>query len=66
MMTPSHRYCRDCGYDLYGLEASHCPECGRGFDPDEPATFAASQLNHIGAPGILCRRRSEHAVNPPV
>ena len=34
-------HCRDCQYDLSGLEAGPCPECGRRFDPADPASFAA-------------------------
>lgn len=32
--------CMSCGYFLVGLRASQCPECGRGFDPNDPATMA--------------------------
>ena len=35
-------HCLHCGYDLRGLTEHRCPECGRQFDPGEPATFAAS------------------------
>ena len=31
--------CRDCQYDLSGLGAGPCPECGRRFDPGDPASF---------------------------
>lgn len=31
--------CRGCTYDLQGLPAGVCPECGRAFDPADPATF---------------------------
>ncbi|MDG2020403.1 MAG: hypothetical protein P8J59_00480 [Phycisphaerales bacterium] len=34
-------HCRDCQYDLSGLKAGPCPECGRRFDPADPASFAA-------------------------
>ena len=27
----SHNVCSFCGYDLEGIEAERCPECGRGF-----------------------------------
>lgn len=37
------RFCRGCRYDLRGQgrgEAEYrCPECGRGFDPENPRTF---------------------------
>ena len=37
------RYCRGCLYDLRGMPTnsqgtSACPECGRGFDPNNPKT----------------------------
>jgi phosphoribosylanthranilate isomerase len=31
--------CLECGYQLAGLQSNRCPECGRTFDPDDPATF---------------------------
>ena len=31
--------CLNCGYDLFRLTVSRCPECGRAFDPGDPATF---------------------------
>ena len=39
--TP-HRRCLGCGYVLDGLPENRCPECGRGFDPADPDTFATS------------------------
>ena len=32
-------YCLGCRYPLRGLDRSRCPECGRAFDPADPATF---------------------------
>lgn len=32
-------HCRDCEYDLSGLPAGACPECGRAFDPADPSSF---------------------------
>jgi hypothetical protein len=32
--------CLDCGYLLRGLRQHRCPECGRGFVPDDPSTYA--------------------------
>lgn len=31
--------CRGCGYSLQGLPTARCPECGRDFDPNDPATM---------------------------
>jgi hypothetical protein len=31
--------CLHCGYALRGLTTARCPECGRAFDPTDPATF---------------------------
>ncbi len=31
--------CLGCRYLLVGLTANRCPECGRSFNPDDPATF---------------------------
>lgn len=38
----SKRYCRNCGYDLQGLEEQRCPECGRRFDARNPRSFRAT------------------------
>jgi len=42
------RYCRGkhCGYDLRGLAADtrRFPECGRGFDPNDPRTYRKRPL----------------------
>src|SRR5438045_4421546 len=31
--------CLTCGYALRGLPTPRCPECGREFDPMDPATM---------------------------
>ncbi len=31
--------CLGCNYPLRGLPANRCPECGRGFDPDDARTI---------------------------
>jgi rRNA maturation protein Nop10 len=36
--------CLNCGYVLLGLPEGQCPECGRPFDPAEPATFSTKPL----------------------
>lgn len=38
--TQPRRYCKGCGYSLFGLESRICPECGRAFDPANRRTFA--------------------------
>jgi hypothetical protein len=38
----SERYCLACGYILAGSPSARCPECGRTFDPADPATFRAT------------------------
>src|SRR5687768_6677880 len=42
--------CLRCGYELRGLEACRCPECGLAFDPDLPPPPAVPWLRrmHIG------------------
>ena len=40
-MTPS-RYCLGCRYPLDFLPGNRCPECGRPFDPADPATYTTS------------------------
>src|SRR5437867_9827306 len=31
--------CLDCNYPLFGLPTPRCPECGREFDPMDPASM---------------------------
>jgi hypothetical protein len=40
-MSASHTtgLCLDCSYPLQGLSHPTCPECGRAFDPADPATM---------------------------
>ncbi|MCL2649034.1 MAG: hypothetical protein FWD61_18880 [Phycisphaerales bacterium] len=54
--------CWTCGYDLRGLTSHRCPECGRHFDPADPATM------HMGARPIsrLGRRLLEPMSWKPV
>ncbi len=32
-------HCRTCDYELSNLATEVCPECGRGFDRNDPSTF---------------------------
>lgn len=62
------RHCIDCSYDLRALTEPRCPECGRAFDPDDPATYRTSMVRRplsarrmLGAAacflaGLLCMR----------
>ena len=34
-------YCLRCLYPLFALASRTCPECGRPFDPRDPATFGS-------------------------
>ena len=34
-----HAFCIGCAYPLTGLGTASCPECGRGFDLEDPTTF---------------------------
>ena len=40
------RCCIGCGHALRGVTSRVCPECGRGFDPDDPRTTA--RLRNLG------------------
>lgn len=40
MEDPARRICLDCRYPLIGLRDTRCPECGRLFDPSDPATYS--------------------------
>lgn len=35
--------CRGCGYSLMELQARTCPECGREFDPADPASYVTAK-----------------------
>jgi len=37
--SPGMIYCLGCSYCLEGLTEHRCPECGRGFDREDSATF---------------------------
>lgn len=35
-------FCLGCGYNLRGLGAARCPECGRIFRPTDPTSYSAT------------------------
>ena len=39
-MDEPRRFCLDCRYPLVGLRDTRCPECGRLFDLNDPASFS--------------------------
>jgi len=41
-------YCQNCHYDLRGQTVPRCPECGRGFDPEDAATYLATAPRLLG------------------
>lgn len=48
--------CLSCRYDLSHLTEQRCPECGRAFDPSDPATFeseATKQTIRSWAAGLV-------------
>jgi len=50
-MTPtSHPLCRKCEYDLHGLAAGICPECGARFDPNDAATYRIRKRRRFWKP----------------
>ncbi|MHC5114448.1 MAG: hypothetical protein ACYTGP_08485 [Planctomycetota bacterium] len=55
--TSSNRfmYCRSCGYPLAHAEATRCSECGRGFDVDDPRTWAARPPSRFAGMLVLLR-----------
>lgn len=46
--TAPPRRCLACGYLLEFLSASRCPECGRVFDPGDPATYRRGEPSLVG------------------
>jgi hypothetical protein len=42
-------YCRKCGYELRGLTAARCPECGRPFDRNNPRTYRLRRVSRWAA-----------------
>ena len=51
MVEPEHKRCLGCGYILDGLPKPRCPECGRGFDPEDEDTYLRKRWS--GRPYLL-------------
>lgn len=49
---PDTAHCLTCGYALHGLVEPRCPECGRGFDPAQPSTYAQRKLERYERPWL--------------
>lgn len=47
-------FCRNCGYTLDGLASAACPECGRVFDPDDPATYRTAEFVRWYWAAVVC------------
>ncbi len=48
MTEPDHKRCLGCGYILDGLPEPRCPECGRGFDPNDALTYTIKERRRSG------------------
>lgn len=46
-------HCLDCDFDLKATTTGRCPECGRGFDPASPRTFASRSRRGHSVRGLL-------------
>jgi hypothetical protein len=40
-------YCKQCGYNLHGIESDACPECGKPFDLDKPSTYLRFAIKEL-------------------
>ena len=52
--------CLACNYSLNALPVPRCPECGRAFDPRDPATFNAARPLNRPDRAVLAARRALH------
>lgn len=68
-MGESRLYCLGCYYDLRGLPEPRCPECGRGFDPDDPKTYSDTprpeRLKKLMHHAALALSDAMDAMRPP-
>lgn len=47
MTVDKHVFCVRCGYDLFGLKARVCPECGKTFSLFDPASYTVDKKQSI-------------------
>jgi hypothetical protein len=40
--------CKVCRSSLVNIKERYCPECGRGFDPNDPTSFATAGTKQRG------------------
>jgi hypothetical protein len=45
--------CIGCDYPLDHIDSSACPECGRAFDADDPATYHDDRRGKVGPSAYL-------------
>ena len=58
--------CRGCGYSLIGMNERLCPECGRAFDPDNPATYETPEVDRAPALHLWLRVLACAAATAPL
>jgi hypothetical protein len=51
--VPDAAQCLSCNYPLRGLESRQCPECGRGFDPNDPMSMNLGRPLNPAARALL-------------
>jgi hypothetical protein len=53
-------HCLGCGYCLAHCTTRRCPECGRDFDPNDPATFQPPRASREQVMLDLASQRRAH------
>lgn len=59
----SSHHCAHCGYDIHGLAASTCPECGNAINPGDTISPAATPAPEPG-PELETEPRPQLEANP--
>lgn len=47
---PVTMFCKACDYNLTGVTANGCPECGRAFDPKDANSFSGVSADQLIGP----------------